>query len=49
MGMFLSLLGVTPATAFGYVFYRETNALETFFVLVFSLGLAGANFTMYTP
>jgi MFS family permease len=48
MGMFLSLLTVSTATAFGWAFYLEVNALQTFFVMVFLLGLAGANFAMYT-
>jgi len=48
MAMFLSLLCVATATAFGWAFYREVNALETFFVFIVLLGLAGANFAMYT-
>jgi MFS family permease len=48
MGMFLSLLTVSTAVSFGYVFYLPMNALQTFFVCTFVLGLAGANFAMYT-
>jgi MFS family permease len=48
MGMFMALLAVTTAVSFGYVFYMEMNALQTFFICVFFLGLAGANFAMYT-
>jgi MFS family permease len=48
MGMFMSLLTVSTAVSFGYVFYLPVNALQTFFVCVFMLGLAGANFAMYT-
>jgi MFS family permease len=47
MGLFMGLLTVTTAISFGYVFYLE-NALEAFFVMTFLLGLAGANFAMYT-
>ena len=35
------------AFGFGRVFYMP-NALEAFFVLVFILGLGGANFALYT-
>lgn len=48
MGMFMSLLTVSTALAFGWAFYLETNALQTFLIMVFLLGLAGANFAMYT-
>jgi len=48
MAGYLVLLSTTTAVAFGYVFYLQTNALQTFFVFVFLLGLAGANFAMYT-
>jgi MFS family permease len=47
MGLFMGLLTVTTAFSFGYVFYLE-NALQAFFVMTFLLGLAGANFAMYT-
>ncbi|MBI4885680.1 MAG: MFS transporter [Acidobacteria bacterium] len=47
MGMYLSLLAVTTAVSFGYVFYLP-NALDVFWACVFLLGFAGANFAMYT-
>jgi len=48
MGLFFALLCSSTAIAFGYVFYLQMNALSTFFVMVFLLGVAGANFAMYT-
>jgi MFS family permease len=48
MGMFMGLLTVTTAVAFGWAFFLEMDALQTFFVMTFLLGLAGANFAMYT-
>ncbi len=47
MALFMGLLTVSTAVSFGYVYYLE-NALDTFFVMVFLLGFAGANFAMYT-
>jgi MFS family permease len=47
MAMFMSLLGISAAIGFGYVFYQE-NPLTTFFVFVFFMGLGGANFAVYT-
>ena len=48
MGLFMALLCVSTAVSFGYVFYLEMNALQTFFISTFVLGIAGANFAMYT-
>ena len=48
MAMFMALLCVTTGVAFGWAFYLQVNALKTFFVMTFLLGLAGANFAMYT-
>jgi MFS family permease len=49
MAMFMSLLTVTTAVAFGWAFFiMGTNALQIFFIMTFFLGLAGANFAMYT-
>jgi MFS family permease len=49
MGLFLSLLTVTTAVAFGWAFFiMGSNALPIFFGMTFLLGLAGANFAMYT-
>jgi len=47
MGMYFVSLGVAVAIAFGYVFYLP-SALTAFFVLIFFLGIGGANFAMYT-
>jgi MFS family permease len=47
MGLYFVALGVAVAIAFGYVFYRP-SALTTFFVLIFFLGIGGANFALYT-
>ena len=47
MGLYFVALGVAVAIAFGYVFYLP-SALVPFFVLIFFLGLGGANFAMYT-
>ena len=47
MGLYFVLMGLSIAVAFGYVFYMM-NALAPFFVMVFLLGLGGANFAMYT-
>jgi MFS family permease len=49
MGMFMSLLTVTTAVAFGWAFFiMGPNALPIFFFMTLLLGLAGANFAMYT-
>ncbi len=48
MTMYMTLLCVATAVSFGYVFYLPVDALQTFFICVFVLGLAGANFAMYT-
>jgi MFS family permease len=47
MASYFTLMGAAVAVAFGYVFYMP-SALEAFFVLIFVLGLGGANFAMYT-
>src|SRR5438034_885944 len=47
MGLYFVALGVAVAIAFGYVFYMPA-ALTAFFVLIFFLGIGGANFAMYT-
>ncbi len=47
MGLYFAALGVAVAVAFGYVFYQPA-ALSTFFVLIFFLGIGGANFALYT-
>jgi MFS family permease len=48
MSIYMSLLCVTTAVAFGWAFFLQVNALQTFFVMTFLLGVAGANFAMYT-
>ena len=49
MAMFMSLLTVSTAVSFGWAFFiMGANALPIFFVMTFFLGLAGANFAMYT-
>jgi MFS family permease len=48
MGLYFALMGASVAVAFGYVFYVTPHALPWFFVLVFFLGVGGANFAMYT-
>jgi MFS family permease len=47
MGLYFIVLGVAVAIAFGYVFYAQM-ALAAFFVLIFFLGIGGANFALYT-
>ena len=49
MAIFMSLLTVTTAVAFGWAFFvMGPNALPIFFGMTLLLGLAGANFAMYT-
>ena len=49
MAIYLSLLTVTTAVAFGWAFFiMGPNALPIFFGMTLLLGLAGANFAMYT-
>ena len=47
MAFFFAFLGVAVGIAFGYVFYMPM-ALTPFFVLIFFLGIGGANFALYT-
>jgi MFS family permease len=47
MALYFVILGVAVAIAFGYVFYLPT-ALTSFFVMIFFLGIGGANFALYT-
>jgi MFS family permease len=47
MAFYFSFLGVSVAIAFGFVFYMPM-ALTTFFVLIFLMGIGGANFALYT-
>ena len=47
MASYFVALGVAVAIAFGFVFYQPA-ALTLFFVLIFFLGIGGANFALYT-
>jgi MFS family permease len=47
MALYFAVLGLSVAVAFGYVYYQPM-ALAPFFVLIFFLGIGGANFAMYT-
>jgi MFS family permease len=47
MGSYFVFMAIAVFIAFGIVFYMP-NALAPFFVLIFFLGLGGANFAMYT-
>jgi MFS family permease len=48
MALFLTVMGVSAGIGFGYVFYLPDNPLPLFFVLIFFMGLGGANFADYT-
>ena len=47
LAIFLTVLGVSAAVGFGYIFYLD-DALMAFMVSVFFMGLGGANFAVYT-
>jgi hypothetical protein len=46
--MYFVVMFLSVSIGFGHVFYLATNALEWFFVVLFFLGVGGANFAMYT-
>ncbi|HEY5617122.1 MAG TPA: MFS transporter [Vicinamibacterales bacterium] len=48
MAVFLTIMGISAAVGFGYVFYQPGNPLTPFLVCVFFMGLGGANFANYT-
>jgi len=48
MAIAFTVLGVSAATGFGYVFYLPGDVLTLFFVSVFFMGLGGANFAIHT-
>ena len=48
MAIAFTILGVSAATGFGYVFYLPGDVLTLFFVSVFFMGLGGANFAVHT-
>jgi MFS family permease len=47
MGFYLTFLATSVAVAFGYLFYQP-NVLTPFFVMIFLMGIGGANFALYT-
>lgn len=48
MGIFYAMMLSFLVLAFGHVFYMKHNALPWFMVCTFLLGLAGANFVVYS-
>jgi MFS family permease len=48
LGLYFVVMFLSIAIGFGKVFYFANNALESFFVVLFFLGVGGANFAMYT-
>jgi MFS family permease len=48
LGLFFLLMFFSIAFGFGYVFYLQQGALAWFMVILFVLGIGGANFAMYT-
>ncbi len=48
LGLFFLLMFLSIGLGFGYVFYLQTGALGWFMVVLFALGVGGANFAMYT-
>lgn len=48
LGVYFLVMFFSVSLGFGYVFYLTSNALPWFFVVLFFLGLGGANFAMYT-
>jgi len=48
MAVFFFIMMASIAIGFGPAFYLNQRALEWFFLVVFLLGIGGANFAMYT-
>ena len=48
LGFYFVVMFFSVSVGFGYVFYLTANALVWFFVVLFFLGVGGANFAMYT-
>jgi MFS family permease len=48
LGVYFVVMFFSVSLGFGYVFYLTSNALPWFFVVLFFLGVGGANFAMYT-
>jgi MFS family permease len=47
LGLYFALMFFSIAVGFGYVFFQP-RALPSFFLILFLLGVGGANFAMYT-
>jgi len=48
LALYYAIMFVAISVGFGYVFYLADNALPVFFLVLFALGVGGANFAMYT-
>jgi MFS family permease len=48
LGVYFLVMFCSVAIGFGYVFYLPSDALAWFFVVLFFLGIGGANFAVYT-
>jgi MFS family permease len=48
LGFYFLLMFFSVSVGFGHVFYLAAHALPWFFVVLFFLGVGGANFAMYT-
>ena len=48
LGSYFVVMFLSISLGFGYVFYMMAGALPWFFVVLFFLGVGGANFAMYT-
>ncbi len=48
LAIYFAVMFLSIAIGFGYVFYLTAGALPWFFVVLFFLGIGGANFAMYT-
>ena len=48
LAFYFGLMFASIVTGFGYSFYRAENALGSFLVCLFFLGIGGANFAVYT-
>jgi MFS family permease len=48
LGWYFVVMFLSIAIGFGYVYYIQSNALPWFLVVLFFLGVGGANFAMYS-
>ena len=48
LGLYFLVMFLSVSIGFGWVFYLSSGALAWFFLVLFFLGLGGANFAMYT-